>query len=597
MLIHESTREFIFAVKRNRLHIRAQYSTKCPINISIFYWNRFHSNEVSSEQMTCVGADSERLYFEAELSFDETAQYIQYYFVADHDGTSEFWGRSGRESARPKYYFEYLATAENDILAPPAWASGSVWYQIFPERYDDGDPENNPQNVEPWGAKPTRENHFGGDLAGIYKKVPYLKKLGVDVLYMTPVFSSPSNHKYDTTDYFEIDPAFGTTQDLIQLVQECHANGIRVILDGVFNHIGYSSKQFQDVVEKGASSEFADWFYIKDFPIQTDPLNYECVGYYKWMPKLRYKTQAVRDYILRVGRYWIETADIDGWRLDVADEVDFTFWQEFRWEMKRVKPDAFLLAETWKDGRDMLRGDQMDSVMNYLFRDAVLDFFARQEIDAKTFEHRLSQMLYGYSAAVRPVLYNLLGSHDTARLLTECGGNLNQLKLAAAFQITFSGMPAIYYGDEIGMDGENDPDCRKTMAWDMQNDDLLRYYEQLISLRHQTPSLQFGDLKFVYAEHNVIAFARTYNAETTYAIFNNTTQEQTVCIPVLGDADEIAWMQTSIDYQLSVERNVDAQSENAESCWQYNSIFKAKLKPFSFGTIIFWNKKARKSSF
>ena len=232
MLIHESTREFIFAVKRNRLHIRVQCSEKSQINISIFYWNRFHSSEISSKQMTCVGADSDRLYFEAELSFDETAQYIQYYFVADHDGTSEFWGRSGRESARPKYYFEYLATAENDILAPPAWASGSVWYQIFPERYDDGDPENNPQNVEPWGAKPTRENHFGGDLAGIYKKVPYLKKLGVDVLYMTPVFSSPSNHKYDTTDYFEIDPAFGTTQDLIQLVQECHANGIRVILDG-----------------------------------------------------------------------------------------------------------------------------------------------------------------------------------------------------------------------------------------------------------------------------------------------------------------------------------------------------------------------------
>lgn len=570
MLIHESTREFIFAKKRNRLHIRAQYNSKSQVNITIIYWNRFHKNDVFSENMEFVGADSERSYFETDISFDEAAQYIQYYFVVEKKGETEFWSRYGKESTQPKYFYEYLATAEHDVFQPPEWAIGTVWYQIFPERFCDGTPENNPENVEPWGAKPTRENHFGGDLAGIHAQLPYLKALGIDVIYMTPVFASPSNHKYDTTDYFKIDPAFGTTEDLLLLVRDCHANGIKVILDGVFNHIGYSSKQFQDVIKNGAQSEYADWFYIKDFPIESDPLNYECVGYYKWMPKLRYKTQAVRDYILQVGRYWIETADIDGWRLDVADEVDFTFWEEFRREIKKVKPDAFILAETWKDGRDMLRGDQMDSIMNYLFRDAALDFFARQEIDAKTFEQRLSQMLYGYSATVRPVLYNPLGSHDTTRLLTECENHLDRMKLAVAFQMTFSGMPVIYYGDEIGMNGENDPDCRKTMAWDMQNNNMLAHIKHLVSQRHQIVSLQYGNLKFAYAADHVIAFARTYGNETTYAVFNNSDSEQVATIPMLNKTAKPLSIQATFDYQLRAQ---DA--------------FSVKLEPYSFGLITF----------
>ena len=539
ILIHETTRNFIFATKRNRIYVRNQIAANQNSTCRIVYWNRFFEEKVFQKDMICVGSDELYNYYEAELSFDETAQYIRYYFEVKENTDITFWGREGMSMEKPEYYFEYLATAENDIVRVPEWAKGTIWYQIFPERFFNGDEKNDPKDVQAWGTAPTRENHFGGDLKGIIEKIPYLQELGVDVLYLTPVFASPSNHKYDTTDYFTIDPCFGTEKDLIKLVEKCHNVNIKVILDGVFNHIGYSSAQFQDVVKNGEKSKYADWFYIKDFPVQTDPLNYECVGYYKWMPKLRYKTKEVRDYIINVGKYWIQKANIDGWRLDVADEVDFTFWQEFRHEIKAVKPEAFLLAETWKDGRDMLRGDQMDSVMNYLFRDAVVDFFAKSDIDAVRFANRISKMQYGYSKIYRPVLYNAIGSHDTPRFLTLCNGDKLKMKLAVAFQMTFCGMPAIYYGDEIGMSGENDPDCRKTMEWDSEEREMHEVYRFLIQLRKESESLRLGDVKIVYAQENVIAYTRQYGTETTCVVINNGEKKENIHLTCLENLKTI----------------------------------------------------------
>lgn len=586
LVIHHSTREFIFATARNRLHIRLQTDKKSLVKCTLIYWNRFHTEEIFGKTILCVGADASLNYYECDFAMNDPAQYIQYYFELETAGGVAYWGRNGYEKNKPNYNFEYLATAELDILTIPQWAKGSAWYQIFPERFFNGNTANDTAEMEPWGAVPTRENHFGGDLAGIAQKIPHLQKLGIDVLYMTPVFLSPSNHKYDTKDYFEIDPTFGTKQELIDLVSKCHEVGIKVVLDGVFNHIGYYSKQFQDVVNKGEKSEYADWFYISQFPIETDPLNYECVGYYKWMPKLRFKTKAVRDFFIKVGRYWIETADIDGWRLDVADEVDFTFWQEFRRVMKEIKPDVFLLAETWKDGRDMLRGDQMDSVMNYLFRDAVVDFFAKQEIDALTFEHRISQMLFGYSKAVRPVLYNPLGSHDTTRFLTLCNGDVKKLKLAVAFQMTFSGMPATYYGDEIGMDGENDPDCRKTMAWDNVNKDLLSFYKKLSNLRKELPSLKYGDVKCIYAQDNNFAFARQYENETSYIIINNSDKRHSAAVATFTQATQSTLHQSFFtDTSISMQPLNDNISIHNQDLFNYKSLMKIELEAYEFEII------------
>jgi glycosidase len=405
------------------------------------------------------------------------------------------------------------------------WAKGTVGYQIFPERYSNGDPDNDPEVVEKWSGLPSRTNFFGGDLRGIINKFNYIKDLNIGVIYLTPIFYAPSNHKYDTIDYFTIDLSFGKIEDLRKLVKLCHDNDIKLVLDGVFNHIGYYSHQFQDVINKGRASRYWDWFYIYGENIDTDIVNYECVGYYKWMPKLNYSSKEVREYFLNVGEYWIKEAGIDGWRLDVADEVDFTFWQEFRKRIKSIDKNILLIGETWKNGIDMLRGDELDTIMNYRFRDAVIDYFAERTIGNKTFADRIESILFDYPYAAHNILYNLLDSHDTARFLTICKGDLNKLKLAVAFQMTFPGMPFVYYGDEIGMAGDTDPDCRRTMSWDSSNNEILEFYKKIINLRSCSNALKYGGFKHINTNSEIYSFIRAYEDEAAIVLINNSEKD------------------------------------------------------------------------
>lgn len=533
---HAASREYIFPVERDRLKVRLQCSRGPKVTCRIVFWNRFFEGGVSFQEMPCVGRDAEFDYFSCELSLDEAAKYLKYYFTLDTPDGWMYLGRDGLSREKPRNFFEYLYTNELDVFRVPGWARGAVIYQIFPERFHNGEPSNDPAGTVEWNSVPTRENFFGGDLEGIRMKLDYLQSLNIDVLYLNPVFKAPSNHKYDTVDYYCIDPSFGALDDLKKLVDECHKRMIRVILDGVFNHCGFYFPPFQDVLAKGEASEYKDWFYIERFPVQTDPPGYERVGYYKWMPKLRFKCRAVRDYFIDVGTYWLKESDIDGWRLDVADEVDFTFWQEFRRAVKSVKEDMLLIAETWKDGRDLLRGDQMDSVMNYLFRDAVVGYFALESIDTWQFDHLIQRMLFLYPDAVYPVLYNLIGSHDTPRLLGLCKGELSKMRLAVAFQMTFPGMPAVYYGDETGLDGENDPDCRKAMNWDNQNSEILALFKALIGIRKRSPSLMHGDYQSIYCDAEAYGYARKYQGETTYVVINKSNYEKTLTLPILEPA-------------------------------------------------------------
>ncbi len=408
-------------------------------------------------------------------------------------------------------------------------------YQVFPERFCNGNLSNDPEDKENWQAKPTEKNFFGGDLAGITSKINYLVDLQVDVIYLNPIFTSLSNHKYDTINYFAIDPMFGSAEEFKNLVSECHQSGIKVVLDGVFNHCGYYSNLFQDVMMHGDESRYKEWFYIESFPINDQDLNYECVGDYKWMPKLRFKHQEVREYFLNVGAYWIEQFDIDGWRLDVCDEVDYTFWQEFRRKIKSIKKDAVLIGEIWGDARNWLQGDQLDSVMNYLFRDAVLDYIAKESITSVEFDYRIQKMYDLYPEKVNLGLFNLIGSHDTERFLTLCNGDILKLKLAAIMQMTLPGIPAIYYGDEIGMMGHNDPDCRRTMAWESLNQALLQFYKTYLKLRRTRISLIKGSFKSVVANEKAFGYVRKYRNEITYVIINRSKEEEEIKIPLIED--------------------------------------------------------------
>lgn len=381
-------------------------------------------------------------------------------------------------------FFEFLWPNPTDAYRAPDWASEQVYYQIFPERFRNGEASNDPPGAEPWGAPPTRENFQGGDLRGIIEKLGYIRDLGATCLYLTPVFKAPSNHKYDTVDYFDIDPAFGTKDDLAELVRSAHKLGLRVLLDGVFNHCGYYWPPFQDVVRNGESSGYASWFFPQSFPVNEKLENYDCVGHYKWMPKINLADAGARDYFITVGKYWIRNFHIDGWRLDVADEAPTQFWEHFSDAIKKENPEALLLGETWADAHRLLAPDRLDSAMNYLFRDAAADWLAKDRISPAELDHRLNRMLslYPWETALR--LYNPLDSHDTERFRWLCRDKRRHA-LAAALQMTFPGCPAVFYGDEIGLSGGNDPDCRLAMEWDEEKQDkeLLALYRKLIGIR------------------------------------------------------------------------------------------------------------------
>lgn len=587
VLIHEATREYVYPVSRNSIELRITCAGTKNITCRLVYWNRLKNGtrQVKKADAICFARDSRFSYLKCRITEDEAVKYISYYFELAKGNEKRYLSANGTSSSQPaEGFFEYLYTNENDIYEVPEWLSGTIVYQIFPERFCNGSKANDPKDVQPWNSKPTRENFMGGDIKGIISKLDYLSELSIDAIYLNPMFKSPSNHKYDTVDYHEIDPAFGSMEEFMKLVEECHKRGIKVILDGVFNHCGYYFAPFQDVLKNGEQSEYKDWFFIEKFPVETDPPNYECVGYYKWMPKMRFSNPDVRNFFLDVGAYWLEQAGIDGWRLDVSDEVDFTFWQEFRRRIKDVKKDAVLLGETWKDGRDLMRGDQMDSVMNYLFRSAVVDFIARDVLDAAGFDDRIQKMRATYAAQALPVLYNLIGSHDTDRFLTLCNGNVKKLKLAAAFQMAFSGMPAIYYGDEIGMDGYNDPDCRKAMQWDDINEDLLDYYKQMISIRKSNVCLTEGEFSTVVCEGGLYGFARSTEEETIYVVLNNCENKQKCSVPVFEKQGAAAKNLLSEQTYISKELREDTEYFNGD-IYKYLSYLEVDVSGYSLEII------------
>lgn len=403
----------------------------------------------------------------------------------------------------------------------PQWVKDAVFYQIFPERFDNGDPSNDPPGSVPWDSAPTRENYLGGDLQGIIDRLPYLADLGVTGLYLTPVFKAGTNHKYDTWDYLQVDPAFGDNELLASLVKTAHRFGIRVVLDAVFNHCGDGFWAFQDVLEKGSASAYVDWFFPAALPLEQEPPTYQTCGGAAYLPKLNLSNPEVQAYFLHVGRFWIETCDIDGWRLDVPWKAPMDFWRSFRAAVKTVKPEAYLVAEAWRDTPYWLAGDTCDATMNYPLRDCILDYCVRDTMDAEDFDfftHRLR--------AVQGPAYlnqlNLLGSHDTPRLLTLCAGDERREILAITAQFTLPGAPMVYYGDEAGMLGENDPGCRAGMLWQppAQNGGLSNAYRNLIQARRRHPALRTGCLEKVLTLNGVYAFRRVSGDDEVLVVIN-----------------------------------------------------------------------------
>lgn len=358
------------------------------------------------------------------------------------------------------------------------------------------------------------------------------------------MFQSRSSHKYDTDDYYAIDPSFGTKEDLKELVRKAHALGMYVILDGVFNHTSVNFFAFQDILKHQGGSMYLDWYYPQELPLKAArgrKPGYKAFGYYGDMPKLNLQNRAAADYIIDVAVYWVRECGIDGWRLDVGDEISHTFWKRFRREIKAVKEDALIVGEIWHFAGDFLAGDEWDSVMNYPFYYAVLELAASQTMGASAFMDRLGFMRGNLNRALDGYLWNFIDSHDTARFLHSAGKSVKKQKLAAALQLLLPGMPMIYYGDEAGMEGGPDPDCRRGMLWeeDRRNGALFAYYQALIQLRHQYPVLTEGELVEAYAqdETGLIRMERALGDQRMTILFH--TQKGTVALPGLRGRENL----------------------------------------------------------
>ncbi len=427
-------------------------------------------------------------------------------------------------------------------ISTPNWVKEAIFYQIFPERFCNGDPSSDPANVQPWGTPPTPYNFMGGDLRGVIQRFDYLLDLGINAIYLNPIFQSSSNHKYNTYDYYQIDPRFGDLATFKELLNLAHSHGVRVILDGVFNHCGRGFFPFYDLLENGQHSPYKDWFYVKGLPLHAyqGKVNYGVWWNVRSLPKFNVANPATRRYLLDVACYWIQQG-ADGWRLDVPNEIaDHDFWREFRQAVKAANPQAYIVGEIWYtlDATPWLQGDQFDGVMNYVLQQALVNFMAKEKIKVRAFDRRIRQLLAQHDPEINLAQLNLLGSHDTSRFLAESGGETGKLKLAYLFLMTYPGAPCIYYGDEVGLTGGPDPECRHCMPWDESqwNTPLRDFVKRLVAIRKANPALRIGSFEPVLADaaRNIYAYQRQDESQAILVVINNNPAAQRAEMPLSG---------------------------------------------------------------
>lgn len=467
----------------------------------------------------------------------------KYYFKLISKGHSIYYFEDGfyteeemNYPGKGLVYFTFPWMNSSDINKTPEWVNDTVWYQIFPERFENGNRHNDPVGTKPWGYHAVRnEDNYGGDLQGIINRLDYLEELGVNGLYLTPIFEAPSSHKYDTTDYKKIDPQFGDEDVLQEMVKQAHQKGIKVMLDGVFNHCGKYFMPWQDVLEKGPNSIYYDWFMINEWPIKKEDHSTKDGSFYSFaftskMPKLNTNNPKVTKYFIEVVEQWIIKFDIDGLRLDVANEVSHQFLKELRKSTKALKPDFYLLGEIWHDAIKWLNGDEFDGVMNYPLANAITDYWIYPTQTNFDFECAINRNFTMYMQQSNDCLFNLLDSHDTNRLIDKVKDiRIFYQQLAVLF--TMPGSPCIYYGTEIAMEGGFDPDCRRCMPWDQIDAGVftkrIDMMKTLIDLRKNNKAFKSKHFHFLEEEPNkrVIRFIKIDEEENKIEVLLNCSSE------------------------------------------------------------------------
>jgi glycosidase len=573
---HEAKSKYAYIYDKETVHLRVIASKGRIDTIKVLYGDPFHWGpsketgewvwQLDSDQTTLMKNEYETTNFDHFFieCKPETLR-MKYAFVINDRylyGSREVIDLQERPDLITDHfnYFNFPFLNEEDIFDAPQWVEDQVWYSIFPERFNNGDAEINLSNTLPWGDVKTysNEQRFGGDLQGIIKKLNYIKEIGFTGIYMTPIFNSDSTHKYDVNDYYKIDEAFGSNETLGELVTKAHELGLKIMLDAVFNHCGFRHPFFQDVVKNNEKSQYYDCFYVIDkkkpvinFDISRDGkivkdtvkkiykdhtlLNYRTFAFTPYMPKMNTSNPIMRKHLIDAATYWISTYDIDGWRLDVSNEVSHSFWRNFRAEVKKAKKESYIVGENWDNSNPWLMGDQYDGVMNYELLFPLWNYFGsnidRTPYTSTEFKYRVNQVLTDYPKNVLKSLYNLVDSHDTTRILEICSNDAELVKLPYLFLFTFPGAPSIYYGGEVGLTGKHDPDNRRCMNWDTthQDNNIKSHIRKLITLRNEYHAFKSTEYKWI--ETNDIEEYIIFRKEDLTFIISKQNKENKISLP------------------------------------------------------------------
>ncbi|MFW5961764.1 MAG: alpha amylase N-terminal ig-like domain-containing protein [bacterium] len=619
----EISEEFLAHDPENRVHLNKLSSNKIQIRLEtrkndvekVSIMTKVDSKR-DKKQMDYYSSDNKLDYWIIELNNSQPD--LNYSFLIEDGDSQIIYHQNGNDFDNSEY-FSFDASVAADFKTPD-WVQNAVFYQIFPDRFYNGNPDNDSelietykneearyQNIVPkWyqGIKESKSHQlasdnftdldpsihpksgwhvfYGGDLQGVEQKFDYLKELGINAIYFNPLFEATANHRYNTADFGKIDDNLAVKDDFEaseeyfrEFIENAHQNNIKIVLDAVFNHSGFEFFAFEDVVEKGKDSEYSDWFYIDDYPITTlyeqrtenkEP-NYEGWAGYGNHPVLNLDNPEVKDYIYQITEKWMDpdgdgdpSDGIDGWRLDVANDIKARhpeFWREWRKFVKEINPDAYITGEIWDNAAQYLQGDEFDAVMNYPFRDAALAFIAEERIDARGFINRINEPNLDYPTQAFYSLQNLIDSHDTERFLYSSGGNKDKLKMAAALQFSYPGAPMIYYGTEVGLSGASDPDTRRTMIWEERpngnqpDQDLYQYYSKLANIRRENEVLRTAGVEFetLETESEVVIVKREDENGKIYTVLNAADTEKNIKLEI-DNTEQIMELLTEEEYKV-----------------------------------------------
>lgn len=523
-ILHISESFMAYAISLDELNIRLRADKKDKLDVRLIYTYKCDYPHVWKEaKLEKTFEDESFSYYEVNLKLLDKR--LAYVFKLSDENETYYLSENGLEEVYDfeNFYFTSFHMPyihEADFFEPVEWIKNAVFYQIFPERFRRGDFSKDDSYInQAWEDLPTPSSFAGGDLKGIIEKLDHIKDLGVTCLYLTPIFISPTNHKYDTIDYFEIDPQFGSKEDFKKLVEKAHSFGIRIVLDAVFNHMCHENPVFKDVREKGKESIYYDWFYIDGDKADIEKINYETFAHVYNMPKLKTSNREVQDYLIKIGKYWIEEFDVDGWRLDVSDEVSHDLWKRFRKEIKSAKADAVIIGENWHNAEAFLRGDELDSIMNYAFTNTCLNYF-KGKISAQKASDKLNMILMRNRDAANRMMLNFLDTHDTPRFITEIGGSLDKTLAALALSVVYMGANSLYYGTEVGLEGKGDPDCRRTFPWEKieEKQDVLGKIKEILAVKKHE-AIKNGGIK-IYSEGDLLILERFVNEKTLSLAIN-----------------------------------------------------------------------------